>query len=104
MDSLPDKLLNKDQNERTGHEGEKSGFQQNPTILEALQANTLMTESLRKQTKDLKSKQKKTQTCVFLPSRSVRKYKAMTQTIGDWSSQKEIKDIQSKDTNMFIPP
>ena len=60
MNSLPDnELLNKDQNERTSHEGEKSGFQPNPTILEALQANSLRIEALRKQIKDLQSKKKK---------------------------------------------
>ena len=73
MDSLPVKLLNKDQNERTGHEGENSGFQPNPTILRALQANTSTVEAVRKQIKD--SPKEKTQPCVFLPSRRVRKYR-----------------------------
>ena len=60
MDSLPDnELLNKDQNEGTEHKGEKSGFQPNLTIREALQAKTYMIEALRKQIKDLQSKKKK---------------------------------------------
>ena len=47
MDFLSDnELSKKDQNERTVHEGEKSDFQPNPTILDALQANTSMIEAL----------------------------------------------------------
>ena len=86
MDSLSDKLLNKDQNERTGHEGEKLGFLPNPTILEALQANTSMIEALRKQIKDLKFKQKKSKHAYYSlvgESESTAFAKAMTQTIGD---------------------
>ena len=68
MGSLPDnKLLNKDQNEGTGHEGEKSGFQPNPTIVKALQANTSMIEALRKQIKDLVSKKKKKNANMRIP-------------------------------------
>ena len=76
MDSLPhNELLNKDHDEGTEHEVEKSGFQPNLTILEALQANTSIIEALRKQVKDLQSKKKKAQTCVFIPSWRARKYR-----------------------------
>ena len=65
--------------------GEKSGFLPNPTILGALQANTSMIEALRKQIKDLKSKQKKRNVYSSLvgESGSTAFAKAMTQTIDD---------------------
>ena len=87
MNSLPDnELLNKDQNGGTGHEGEKSGFQPKPTIFEALQVNTSMTEDLRSKERTYSPKRKKRKhaySSLVGQSQSTAFAKAMRQTTSD---------------------
>ena len=109
MDSLPDiELLNKDQNDGTGPEGEKSGFQPNPTVLEALQANTSVIEALRKQIKDLQSKKKKrkhaystlvgeSESTAF--AKSIRQTKAPPESLPPISDSDMDLDLERDDAN-----